>query len=102
MTPPAVLIECLDQFKKDWQSTTCPHCGAGKWKNSPFCRRCSIRLQRRNLFGRFKHWTGHRMAANIRFYCKDGYLEPLHRWITWYDRCRDYLGVSEKDALVVD
>jgi hypothetical protein len=102
MTPPAVLIECLDQFKKDWFSKTCPNCGNDKWKNSPFCRRCSIRLQRKNLIGGFKTWTGHSMAANIRFFCKDGYVYPIERWIRWYDRCRDYLGVSEHERNCAD
>lgn len=83
------LVYALDLFKADWEGTICPHCGAEKWKNSPFCRHCSIRLQRKNMFGGMKKWVQHSLKACFRFFGDD----PLavYSFAHWYDRCRDYL-----------
>lgn len=81
MSIPAVtLVDVLDRFKSDWASKICPNCGANKWKNSPFCRSCSIRLQRRNLMHGFAHWIKRSIKVMFRFYMRgnDGDVSTVY------------------------
>lgn len=93
--PASVLVDTLAQFKQDWAGVVCPNCGHDKWRNSPFCRKCSIRLQRKNLFFGWRSWTGHTVKAMFRFWGKAS-PEVAYLWVLWYDRCRDYLAVSAR------
>lgn len=88
------IVHALRLFEKDWACTTCPNCGTEKWKNSPFCRRCSIRLQRRNLFMGYQSWTGHSLGATFRFFKTEHGISAAVHFAEWYDRCRDYLAVT--------
>jgi len=96
--PAVALIDCLNQFKQDWSSIVCPVCLADKWKNSPFRRLCSIKIQRVGLMRGYKDWTGHTIKAMFRFFLRedpDGDCVVVYDWVTWYDRCRDYLRSNE-------
>jgi len=91
-----VLIAALEQFEAEYESTTCAACKSEKWANSPFCRSCSIRLQRANLMRRFND-----LLADVQRQ-KQLTEESVKDWGTWagwhlraywghYDLCRDYL-----------
>src|SRR5205814_8509695 len=96
--------------KRDWESKVCPVCKSEKWKNSPFCRSCSIKIQRKHLFwvmGRtghpreglpilFKRWTGNSLLAMFRRYGRRHEEQVVYAWLCWYDRCRDYLGTRRR------
>src|SRR4051812_33349291 len=69
----------------EWAGTACAACGLGKWPDSPFCRTCSIRLQRANMFKGWKARTGSTVAE----IATDD--DALKYWARWYDTCRDYL-----------
>ena len=91
--PSEALTDSLNFFKTAWESAKCPVCGQDKWKNSAFCRRCSIRLQRKNLLRPMDKWYRHSIKAICRFY-RAAAPDFLYGWLTWYDRCLDYLCTS--------
>src|SRR5262249_28370055 len=86
-----VLAEISIGFAADWICYTCPVCQGGKWENSPFCRSCTLRVQRLKLMRGWRSFTGHSMAVITR-------MGDLERWIFWYDLCRDYLTVTRKQG----
>ncbi len=76
----------LEQFEREYESTVCAVCHGEKWVNSPFCRSCSIKLQRANMMKA--------LQAQIDYHGKDWRAwEPFvlrHFW-QHYDTCRMYL-----------
>jgi predicted amidophosphoribosyltransferase len=44
----------LEDFEREYEGTVCAVCQSEKWPNSPFCRSCSIKLQRARLMQRMK------------------------------------------------
>lgn len=76
----------LDKFKNEYEGTACAVCQQEKWANSPFCRTCSIKLQRAKLMHELKEVQGY-------------YGDDLSKWppqtrefySKHYDRCRAYL-----------
>lgn len=44
------LLQAFEQMGAEWESSSCPVCHADKWKRFPFCRLCSITLQRAHIF----------------------------------------------------
>ena len=69
----------------EWESSTCAICAGEKWVNFPFCRRCSIRLQRIGMMARLKPFAGRPFGVVIR-----------RHMAYYYDLCRDYLAVSKR------
>jgi len=73
----------------EWEAERCSVCTAPKWTNRPFCRLCSIRLQRIGLMQGLKVFCGHPLEDFIHR------EKLLRRWRCCYDRARDYLIVSK-------
>lgn len=69
----------------EWEGFMCPICADKKWRNFPFCRRCSIRLQRVGMMARLKPYSGRPFAVLVR-----------RHMAYYYDLCRDYLAVSKR------
>src|SRR5579872_3444512 len=67
----------------EWNSKQCAVCGSPKWSNHPFCRLCSIALQRVGLMEQGKVFCG-RPAMRI-----SRLPRMAGRWLRWYDTCRD-------------
>jgi hypothetical protein len=85
------MLPALEQFEREYESVVCPVCRQEKWANSPFCRDCSIKLQRANLM-----WG---MASLARDHGRDWMKwEPavLRNFWSHYDTCRDFL-ICTKD-----
>jgi hypothetical protein len=86
----------IELFEREYDGATCAVCQAEKWIQAPFCRGCSIKLQRAGLMKRF---VG--LLADVRHVMGIGEEEvkDWHRWPTWYlrtywrhyDLCRDFL-----------
>jgi len=82
------------EFRKEYGSTACAVCGKEKWSLHPFCRDCSIKLQRAGLM---QH------LVRLVVWNSNGKREPEH-WdsqvLVWYskvyDRCRDFLIVTKR------
>jgi hypothetical protein len=72
----------------EWDGETCAACGAQKWKAHPFCRSCSIRLQRLGLMRGLKVFVGHKSSELM-----NRLIERV--WVRRYDRARDYLITSQ-------
>lgn len=70
----------------EWTGVVCAICGDEKWAQFPFCRHCSIRLQRIGLMSRLKPYAGHSFSVVVR-----------RKMVTYYDLCRDYLIVSARE-----
>lgn len=70
---------------EEWDSTVCAVCGDAKWKKFPFCRRCSIRLQRAGLMKKLRPYASHSFGVLLR-----------RQMVHYYDLCRDYLVVSKR------
>ena len=80
------LAQSLLQLEHEWEATSCAVCAAAKWKNFPFCRRCSIRLQRAHLMrGVLRAARGETLDRIM------ASPELLLRWAAAYDVARDYL-----------
>lgn len=80
----ALVADTILQIAREIHSETCAVCGGKKWLDFPFCRSCSIRVQRIH-FGQVLHrWTPSSLAG----------------WRA-YDRMRDYLmNSNRRDAEV--
>jgi hypothetical protein len=76
---------------EEWESEICAVCGSDKWRNFPFCRRCSIRLQRIGLMKELKPYGGHSFGVLLR-----------KRMVRYYDLCRDYLVCTYKKVRNLD
>lgn len=76
--------EPIVQLFDEWRSVRCV-CGEEKWKNFPFCRRCSIRIERVGLMEPIKYCRGSSLEVAIR---DEAWAL---RWARAYDRARDYL-----------
>ncbi len=97
--PSQALVDTLNLFKRDWDSDVCPVCRKCKWGNSPFCRSCSIKIQRIRMMRGFQTWIGFPLSHNFNFFKRqerNGYKKAVYAWLTWYDRCRDYLGTRRR------
>jgi hypothetical protein len=82
----AGLAQALLQLETEWEARRCAVCGAGKWKNFPFCRRCSIRLQRAHLMrGILRAARGQALDRIMQN------PDVLLRWALRYDVARDFL-----------
>jgi hypothetical protein len=74
----------------EWEGENCAACGAAKWARYPFCRSCSIRLQRIGLMRRLKIFGGRRFMDL--FHMRLGL-----KFVRLYDLCRDYLIASKQE-----
>jgi hypothetical protein len=86
----------IEDFKREYQSAVCAVCKSEKWINSPFCRSCSIKLQRVRMMARLSglvHEVQYEVAvtgkqeSDWRFW-PEWILKAYWRY---YDICRDYL-----------
>lgn len=75
----SALTLALHDFMAEYDGAVCGVCQAEKWNASPFCRLCSIRLQRARLMQRLKQLR----AGNG--------LEGAIRYFHYWDLCRDFL-----------
>lgn len=87
----------------EWDSKECPVCKTPKWVHHPFCRSCSIKLQRMHLMEALVPWRGlsgdeimqgrYTVPSGKIIQLDAGYatLTQLERWFRSYDRARDYL-----------
>src|ERR1700758_768203 len=64
----------------EWDSTECPVCKAEKWAHYPFCRSCSIKLQRMHLMQPLVPW---RSLSGDQI-MQGGYIVPSGKMI-WID-----------------
>lgn len=86
----------LEQFEREYEGAVCAVCQQEKWANSPFCRACSIKLQRAHMMKKFDgliHYVMNQTTVPV---------DKEKDWRTWppwllrdywrhYDLCRDYL-----------
>jgi hypothetical protein len=80
------LAQALLQLEDEWEATSCAVCAGRKWKNFPFCRRCSILAQRAHLMrGILRDVAGYPVPSVM---CRG---EFLLAWAAAYDVARDYL-----------
>lgn len=77
------LFDALSTFVAEFDSQVCGVCGNEKWAQSPFCRRCSIVLQRAGLMRRLKYLREGQPG-------QDSVSEAI-RYFRFWDLCRDYL-----------
>ncbi|HEV7674363.1 MAG TPA: hypothetical protein VGQ12_07525 [Candidatus Angelobacter sp.] len=76
----------LEDFEREYEGVVCAACQQEKWPSSPFCKKCSIKLQRAHLM---------RELDGI----SHGYGKDLQEWTEYalqaywrhYDTCRDFL-----------
>ena len=73
----------VQEFCRVWPAAICPVCGKEKWQKSPFCRACSIQLQRAHLYHWFRGMLGKPYHRHPR-------LLTLAIVLHW-DRCKDFL-----------
>jgi hypothetical protein len=107
-TPPiaAEIIEqmaferALRQFEHEWNSTVCPVCGVDKWQHHPFCRSCSIRLQRAHMMSPFKPYAGRSAAVLWRWASEEGgkHRRAFAGLFRHYDVSRDFLINVRREA----
>jgi hypothetical protein len=79
-------LKALEDFEREYEGTVCAVCRAEKWASSPFCRGCSIKLQRARLM--------QRMKDTMDSYGREWQSWPAHSlryFRRHYDLCRDYL-----------
>lgn len=74
-------IEAEKQMRAEISGTKCAVCGEEKWAYFPFCRRCSIRLQRVGLTQTLFRW-------------RDVIKKGQVYWLKHYDIARDFLIVK--------
>lgn len=79
-------LSAFRDFQREFEGKECGACGSEKWAKSPFCRLCSIRLQRAHLMQPLK-------AA----FERDDAMAFLDYFRLW-DRCRDYLINLRREA----
>jgi hypothetical protein len=94
-------IEALADFRREYESEVCVVCKSEKWRLYPFCRSCSIKLQRSHLMARFVELV--KRIVWILEYSRTA--EPIERdrdlknwpnaivqqYFRHYDICRDFL-----------
>jgi hypothetical protein len=92
----------------EWDSKECPICKTVKWAYHPFCRGCSIRLQRMHLMAGLVPWRGlsgdeimqgrYTVPSGKVIKLDSGYatLTQLWRWFRCYDIARDYLWTERR------
>lgn len=87
-------IEAQANFREEYESTTCAVCGKDKWRLYPFCRDCSVKLQRAGLM---------QYLVQLVVWNSDGKREPdnwepqiFRQYVKAYDRCRDFLIVTKR------
>lgn len=68
----------------EWDNAACAVCAEPKWPKYPFCRSCSIKLQRAGMMSKLHPLAGHDAAALAR-------TRWAEDWMKEYDRARDYL-----------
>lgn len=73
-------------LQAEWDGFICAVCQGDKWAFHPFCRSCSIKLQRVGLMEELRNWCGG-VSKNI---------IGMEYWAKRYDRARDYLIVSKR------
>lgn len=80
--------ELVAEFQASYESIVCVVCSGEKWKYSPFCRTCSIRLQRAHLMQQMLNVEPHSpwAAANPGLY-----LRSFTYYARWWDAAKDYL-----------
>lgn len=76
----------ITQLKTEYESAACAVCGTEKWPNFPFCRTCSIKLQRAHLM-RY-------VSGGVRWW--EWMTGPREDYALAYDRCRDFLMVTKR------
>lgn len=79
-------IRAFKDFQREFDGTECGVCGSEKWAKAPFCRLCSIRLQRAHLMRRLKEAFDNDDPIGFFFYFR------------LWDRCRDYLVNLRREA----
>lgn len=81
----AAQLALLD-FEREYDGTVCAVCQQEKWAQSPFCKSCSIKLQRAHLMKA--------LQSQIDHYGREGRKWPpfvLDHFWRHYDTCRMYL-----------
>lgn len=76
----------MEDFKREYDGQVCAVCQQEKWPQSPFCRACSIKLQRAHLMKA--------MQAQMDYYGREWKTWPefvLNHFWRHYDTCRLYL-----------
>lgn len=103
------LSQAMPLLQGEYESEFCAVCGESKWPNYPFCRACSIKLQRAHLMkrlqdlianevwiaGQSEKWDIDEVDEQAR---KPGSWSSITAAAYWrhYDRCRDYLMVTRR------
>ena len=91
----------LEQFEREWTSEVCAVCGDAKWSCFPFCRGCSIRLQRVHLMAHFNISKGRSLEALQRWASGVGHSKEFIGGLArHYDVCRDYLINTRRSAAI--
>jgi hypothetical protein len=95
-----VFERSLRQFEHEWNSTACPVCPADKWQHYPFCRSCSIRLQRAHMMAALKPYVDRSSAVLLRWAQEDGgkNMRAFAHLFRHYDVCRDFLINARREA----
>lgn len=75
---------------EEWEGERCAVCASAKWARFPFCRRCSIRLQRIGLMRSLKVFAGRRFMDLF-------HMRLGRKFVKRYDLCRDYLITSRRE-----
>jgi hypothetical protein len=85
------MFRALEQLEAEWASDKCAACGTEKWRDHPFCRSCSIRLQRARIMRDLQVFAGHTVERILKS------ASLTRRWFRIYDCARDYLIVTARE-----
>lgn len=97
------MVPAMAQFRQEYESKTCAVCGSHKWANYPFCRLCSIKLQRKHMMWFFDNQI-RIIRAEVNCAASEECLldkwpaQVLQDYWKHYEVCRDYLIVSRRDG----
>jgi hypothetical protein len=90
------MLALLHAFEAAWSSKICSVCKEPKWALYPFCRSCSIKLQRVGLLKK-----GHGKASVLANYAGKEWREwdtMFLRYVTVrWDQARDYLITKRRE-----
>lgn len=85
----------ITQLKTEYESAACAVCGTDKWPNFPFCRTCSIKLQRAGLMKELVGPSGW-MVGEYGVQAQAWGFFDRSKYVKSYDRCRDFLMVAKR------
>lgn len=94
--------KAMAQLRGEWDACSCAVCGTEKWPHHPFCRSCSIRLQRARLMQPLTPFAGESIAeldARFARHCQEFADRIWLRWLILYDLCRDFLIVTRRSPV---